>query len=480
MKRLLFSLLAVSACASAGCASTSAKPAFRDTARLVEARMAGPSRALVWDQDADADRQVKRSVRDLLARELTVDAAVQVALLNNRDLQATFEDLQIAQADLVQAGLLQNPVFGASVAFPVAGDASRGFGLSITDDFIGLFTMAARKRIAASELEGAKMRVADGVLRVAFVTKEAFFRFEAATQVAAMRRTIAAAGDAALDVATRLKEAGNISELDLANQESLREDAGADLLRSEADVLTAREALTRAMGLWGADAEYRIAPKLPELPAKEPPLDAAADVALVRRLDLGAARAKSESLARALDLAKSSRWFGSVSVGADFERAPEGFSVLGPTAGLELPIFDQKQAAIARLEGQLRAARAREAALAVGIRSEVREACGRALATRAIVKRYAEVIVPLRERVLALAQQQYDAMLLGVFPLIVAKQSETNAYREFIEALRDYWIARAALERAAAGPLPLSPAPVSAGAPARVSAPVSAASRTPS
>jgi cobalt-zinc-cadmium efflux system outer membrane protein len=67
---------------------------------------------------------------------------------------------------------------------------------------------------------------------------------------------------------------------------------------------------------------------------------------------------------------------------------------------------------------------------------------------RSIVEEYARGLVPLRENIAKFSQQQYDAMLLGVFQLIQAKQSEFAAYREYIEALRDYWIARSDLERA--------------------------------
>ena len=105
----------------AGCASTSPKPAFRDTASLVEARTGRP---IAWNQGGDDDAAVSKKVHDMLSRELTVEAAIQVALLNNKALQATYEDLSIAQADLVQAGLLQNPVFGAGIVFPVAGSAA--------------------------------------------------------------------------------------------------------------------------------------------------------------------------------------------------------------------------------------------------------------------------------------------------------------------------------------------------------------------
>jgi cobalt-zinc-cadmium efflux system outer membrane protein len=123
---------------------------------------------------------------------------------------------------------------------------------------------------------------------------------------------------------------------------------------------------------------------------------------------------------------------------------------------LEVPIFDQKQAVIARLEAQLRAVLARESALAIAIRSEVRAVRTRLVVTRAVVDRYARVVVPLRQRVVMLSQEQYNAMLLGAHPLLLAKQNEMNAYREFIESLRDYWTARADLERATGGSVPMA------------------------
>jgi cobalt-zinc-cadmium efflux system outer membrane protein len=62
-------------------------------------------------------------------------------------------------------------------------------------------------------------------------------------------------------------------------------------------------------------------------------------------------------------------------------------------------------------------------------------------------------MIPLREKVVRLSQEQYDAMLLGVYQLLAAKQAEVTAYREYIEAVRDYWLARSDLERAVGGRL---------------------------
>ena len=92
-------------------------------------------------------------------------------------------------------------------------------------------------------------------------------------------------------------------------------------------------------------------------------------------------------------------------------------------------------------------------ALAIDVRSEVRAATAEVVTSRRRADELRRVLVPTRERIVALSQQHYDAMLLGVHQLLMAKQSEVNAYREYIEAVRDYWIARAELSRATGGKL---------------------------
>jgi cobalt-zinc-cadmium efflux system outer membrane protein len=143
------SVLAALLVTVSACASTSSTPPLRNTSSLVESRT---GRRIHWNQGSGDDELVAATVHGLVSRELTLDAAIQVALLNNQSLQATYEDLAVAQADVVQAGLLQNPVFGAGVAFPVAGSAQTGFGISVSQDFMSVFLLAARKRVAAAEL----------------------------------------------------------------------------------------------------------------------------------------------------------------------------------------------------------------------------------------------------------------------------------------------------------------------------------------
>ena len=113
-------LLSMAALALAGCASVSPKQDFDEVSKLNQER---GGNELHWDAGSPADDQVKTHVHALEEGVLTPDTAVEIALLRNEGLIATYEELGIAQAELVQAGLLRNPSFGARVRFPSGGGA---------------------------------------------------------------------------------------------------------------------------------------------------------------------------------------------------------------------------------------------------------------------------------------------------------------------------------------------------------------------
>lgn len=419
---------------------------------VAKATLARTGHQIFWNQGSAADTEVERAIRGMLQHELRPAEAVQIALLNNSNLQATYEELMIAQADLVQAGLLRNPVFDASVRFSLDKGVAPLLDFDVGIDFLGLLLIPAKKRLAGAAFEAAKLRVGHQVVELACEVRSAYFTLQGAQQIATMRRTILDTAETSLDLATRQHEAGNISDADLGNEQALYEQVRVDLGRSRAEILAAREKLTRLMGVWGEDASWSIGDRLPDLPAQDPPLEHVESIAVGQRLDVAAARQDVQVRAYALAMATNFRWLGGASVGAHFEREPDGRFV-GPMATLELPLFDQKQAVVAQLEAELHQSQNRLRARSVEARSEAREARGRVQLVRELAEHYRTVVIPLRERLVALTQQHYDAMLAGVYQLLMAKQNEVNAYREYIEAVRDYWIARTDLDRAAGGRL---------------------------
>ena len=199
---------------------------------------------------------------------------------------------------------------------------------------------------------------------------------------------------------------------------------------------------------------------LAEMPDGEPALEGLESIAIERRLDLAAARAEREVVAGLLSTARGTRYFPAVQVGVASQReTPEGIRSTGPTLSLELPIFDQGQARLERLEAQARQAEARVDDLAVRVRSEVRSARSRLIQQRALVGFYRRSVLPVRERILQQTQFQYNAMQIGLPQLLHARQNQTNGYRDYVEGLRDYWMARSDLELAVGGRLASGPKP---------------------
>jgi cobalt-zinc-cadmium efflux system outer membrane protein len=228
-----------------GCATIRPRAGFDDVERLMASRTSGQ---VAWKDGADG--AVEERVRELLASELTPDAAVQLALLNSPALLATYERLGIAQADLVQAGLLPNPVIHASVRFAVSGPGP-GAELSLLQDVIGMLVIPLRKRVAAAEFEVAKLEVAQTVIDLVTDVKAAFYALQGAQQMVELRRIVAETTQLSADIARRQHEAGNVTDLDLANEQTLAAQAKIDLAQAEAEALAGREELNALLGLWG-------------------------------------------------------------------------------------------------------------------------------------------------------------------------------------------------------------------------------------
>jgi cobalt-zinc-cadmium efflux system outer membrane protein len=391
-----------------------------------------------WESGPPTDEQIATWVDRLLQGGLTRDHAVEIALVNSPSLQSTYEELGVSQADMVQAGLLKNPRLSGSLGFPLAGERVE-YETSLVQDFLDLFVLPLRKRVAKEQFIAHTLRVAHETLRFAAEVKETFVELQSRTELVEVRRTIVQTAQAGAELALRQHEAGNTTNLELSQQTAAYEQARLDMARDELSLVEAREHINRLLGLWGPKTDWLLAEKLPELPAKDPPLEHLEAMAIRQRLDVDAARKQVFLMWNALELARTSRLFGVVEVGIHTHQDPDGARLLGPTLSLELPIFDQRQAVIARFDALYRQAIVRLNELSINIRSRVRLARTRLAASRLVVERYQKVLLPLRELTVEQSQLEYNAMQIGLYELLAAKQSQVEAYRSYLEALRDYW-----------------------------------------
>jgi cobalt-zinc-cadmium efflux system outer membrane protein len=435
----------------AGCASVSPERGHDRVSTIVGERT---GRRTQWEKGPPDEASVADWVRRVTAAGLTRDEAVEIALVNSPALAQTYEDLGISQADMVQAGLLKNPTFGAEVGFAITSGATREVRLSLVQDFLDLFVLPLRKEIARDQFEADTLRVAHAALETVAEVEKAFVAAQTRAELVAYRRTVVEAAAAAAELAERQFEAGNISELQRASERAAYEQARLDLTREEIELLEGRERINRLLGLWGETTSWRFVERLPALPGPEPELAHLEAFAMRRRLDVAVARRRAALLSKAVGLARSTRLVGRLDVGVDAHQDPDGPRVLGPNLEIELPIFDQRQAVIARLEAQQRQQERRLAATAIDARSEVRIAEARLRAARETVVHFRDVLVPLRKEVAAQSLLHYNGMFISPFQLLAAKQDEIDARRGYLEALRDYWSARAELARALGGALP--------------------------
>lgn len=450
MRRSL-SLLVLAAFAS-GC-RVPPRGGLDDVARLLSARGAPQLR---WNQILEEDVAAGHAIDLLLAAELTPASAVEIALVGSPMVQATLERLGVAQADAVQAGLLKNPTFGVHPGLPIGSPSWSGVAweVSLALDILDLFVLPLRKKLARLEFERARLLVASDLWTVVTDVRNAYYEAIAAAQRSALQRTIADSAELGADFSRRREHAGAASELSLATEQGVYVQARIDLVRAERDATATRERLVRAMGLWSMHDRIKLPARLPLPPGSELAVDRLESRAMQQRLDLQAAEREAETFERAVKMAKGTRFLTGLSIGGDAHReADRGYKIIGPSLAIELPIFDQGQARIAKLVSETRRARRQADALATEIRSHVRERASGLLVARSLSDYLGQVVVPLRERTVALAQQQYNAMLIGLPQLLLAKQSETEAWRDYVDSVRDYWVARAELERAVGGPL---------------------------
>jgi cobalt-zinc-cadmium efflux system outer membrane protein len=417
---------------------------FADVRRAV---MTETQQPVEWDPRREVDPPNDASVAALLSEELTVERAVQIAFANNRDLLATLEELGLARAELIGASTIRNPLFDGEVRFP--GSPRSPFELAFSQTLIDIFQLGNRKKLGRAQFEAAKVRVSGAAINFAGEVRMHYYDALAARKILARQEAILKAQEAATELAKRQHFAGNISDLDLENEQSRYEQVKLDYARAQLDELQAREHLIADLGLVRR-AELRLPVDFPPPGDSEMSSEEIEQQVEARRLDLRVAQREIAAAQRAVRISRTAA-FEDLAVGVHLEREPDGNKTTGPAATIPIPIFDRGAAARTRARAMLRQAQQRLGAMTVEARSEARAAQERLLEARSRMEYLREVVIPRRERILRLTQLEYNAMMRGVFQLIDARKNLDSARREEVIATRDYWVARTELQTALSG-----------------------------
>ena len=425
-----------------GCTSFSPDGGFDSVGQLAQER-AGVTP--VWQRTENQGEIAQARTKELLGQPLAPDSAVELAVLNNRGLQASFQELGIAESDLVRAGRLSNPSFSfARLSGGGHVEIERAVGFNI----LGLLTMPLAKRVEEERFSRVRLQAAADTVRVAADTRRAYFEAVAAQELVSYFQQVKEAADASRELASRMAAAGNFSKLAHLREQAFYADATANLARAQHMSVSAREQLTRQLGLAGEQAAFVLPKRLPDLPKQPVEPQNAEQTAMDKRLDVMMAKHNTQSVARSLGLSRATRMVnvlhvGYANVSETGEERKDGYEI-----EVELPLFDFGSTRVARAEATYMQAMHRAAQTAIDARSEVRQSYSAYRTAYDLAKHYRDEVVPLRKRISEENLLRYNGMLIGVFELLADSRDQVASVTASVQALRDYWVAETNLQTA--------------------------------
>jgi outer membrane protein TolC len=392
------------------------------------------------------------AVAHLLRRPLTASAAVEIALLNNRELQAAYNELGISEAALVKATLPPSPTFALS---DIAGGGAFEFERQAVVSILALATLPARADIAGERFHQAQLKAAFATLRLAVQTRRAYYRAVAARALARFLEEATASAESAAQLSRRLGESGGASKLDQARDLAFYADLTAEMAGARQRAEAAREEFVRRLGVWGGDLNFRLPNALPPLPRRPHALANVEADAVGRRVDLQMARIEVDVLAKSYGLTDATRFINLLDAGPDAKtaREPGGprFTEYGARVELQVPLFDFGEVRLREAEATYMRAVNRLVARAVDVRSQAREAYQAYRAAYDIAQHYRRDVLPLRKIISDEMLLRYNAMQVDVFSLLAEARQRIASNTAAIAAERDFWLASADLGAAIDG-----------------------------
>lgn len=443
--------------ALSGCASFSPDGGMETVQSITTAELGKDVGRIRSDAD-EAEAQAR--VGALMRTPLSAESAVQIALLNNRGLQASFAELAATEAEGVEASLPPSPKF--SLARLVA-TRELEIERQVVVNVLALLTLPRRRELAEGRFSQAKLRAAEATLRLAAETRRAYYRTVGAAHLVRFLEESRSSAEAASELTQKLGETGAVNKLVQAREHVFYAEITGQLATARLRVTTERERLTRMMGAWGDQIQYRLPATLPNLPAQPKLIRQIEAEAIERRIDLSIARMELDLLAKSLGLTKATRFVSDLEVAGirNYERKPavsetgepetERTKWKGVEVEFQIPLFDFGEAGERRAEELYMQAVHRLAERAVNIRSEVRGAYKAYRGAYDISLHYRNEVLPLRKTISDQTLLQYNAMIADPAELLVDARDRITSNGAAIEAKRDFWLATVDLQTATIG-----------------------------
>jgi outer membrane protein TolC len=430
--------------ALAGCSTFSRDGGFDTVAVAARTQLGLEVR---WPRSADERAKSDAQVVALLAQPLKPDDAVQVALLNNHALQASFQELGVSEADLVQSGRLPNPRF--TLRHSSAG-GMYDIEETLTFNVLSLITAPYLHSIEQRRFTRVKSAVIVQVVQLADRTRTAYYTALAARDSLHYAWQVKNAAQTSAELAKRMLSAGNWNRLDQARQQGFYQQALQQLAHAQLTDEAARAELRRLLGIADAGTAVNLAERLPDLPRMLIELPNMEQIALQNRIDLQIMRAEMDELARRLKLTKATRFVNVLDAGPTrVQNGPRQAPFeTGYELSLDVPIFDTGGPRVRKAEALYAQSVERFAQAAIDARAEVAKAAAQYRATFEIAVRERDEIMPTRKSIADQDLLRYNASLVSLFDLLADARDRIASVNDYIESVRDFWIAKSHLDTA--------------------------------
>jgi len=385
------------------------------------------------------------SVNELLQKDFSEEMVVRIALLNNQSLQALYEDLGIAKASHAQAKFLKNPIFTLAYQFSTQSAVSDLINFGLLENFLEIFLLPMKNRVATAELAEIKCRLVTNVLDVVGETTIAFYALQKAMRICELKKQVLLANELSYEAAQRLFIAGNLRDLEVSLEKSFYEQSKLEVASWEIKVLKKREELNVLMGLRGEQIDWKITSEIPELIEEENAFETIENDAILNSIDLKVAYNNLIATAISFGIDTTKLVFPLLEMGAAIHRE-ESVWYVGPAINLAIPLFDVDKANSKRAESVIMKEWKQYTTLATEIRSKARRARFSLLNNLKQSQYFKNVILPLSKEITHLVHMQNNAMQIGVFRLLAAKKRELEHQIQSIQMQTEYRISKVILE----------------------------------
>jgi outer membrane protein TolC len=404
---------------------------------------------------------LKKQVHAMVHRKtISADTAVQVALLNNKGLQASYANVGLSAAEAWQQATPENPVVSIGILGIGAAELGvyRAIEGMIATNILEAKTRKQRVALADVNFRAAQLTAVNDSLTLANQTRQAWINAVAAFEAASYLKRAKATSDAGSELARKLGETGALNNAGQAREHAFNAELAGQLAQARLNATRAKEDLTKLMGLWGTEVDYYVPDALPALPRSVGRVSNVEGKALRNRVDLRVAKLGLEAQAAAFGLTDQTRLVTDLEIIAGFEterEAEDGETETETTPQVELefaiPIYDTGKARMRKAELMYLQAANVLAERAVNVRSEARGAENSYHASYKIARHYRDILVPLRVTVEEEGLLSYNGMITNTFELLTDVREKLSASLEAANAKREFFMAQADLTAAIYG-----------------------------